>query len=266
MAVWVTRSAPDNLRTARALHSIGHKPLLIPVLETRTIPQEAPAQRPDAIVFTSVHAVRHHPFVADHASVPVFAASSHVANAAVEAGYVTVTSTGGDETSLLTMIECGLRPRARVCVFCASRSSTAATDCLRALGHQVERHQVYDPVAVDQGLRDRIGPRLARIDAVTVHSKFAADHLAPLLQSWGWRGRLWCISERAADGLDALVGGSVKVAERPTEVSLMEMIARAPGATIAAAGLPTRRPSPIETLVAGVSPGANENDWWILPS
>ena len=34
MSVWVTRSAPDNLRTARELRASGQMAIIIPILTT----------------------------------------------------------------------------------------------------------------------------------------------------------------------------------------------------------------------------------------
>ena len=37
MSVWITRSAPDNLRTARELHALGHRPLVVPVVRSQPL-------------------------------------------------------------------------------------------------------------------------------------------------------------------------------------------------------------------------------------
>lgn len=226
MSVWITRSAPDNLRTARSLRELGRKPLMVPVLTTRPLPQPPLRSPPDAIVFTSVHAVRHHPRDDRLLWVPVFAASGLVADAATAAGYVTVTSTGGDEAALPFLMGHILPAGARVVIFCAARTSPALTDRLCVLGHSVERRAVYEPVpsqddALEQALR-----HLDRVSAIIVHSRCAAERIAPVLRGIDWRGSLWCISDHAAGGLAGLDPALVRVAPQPTEAALLAMIAR----------------------------------------
>lgn len=230
MSVWITRSAPDNLRTARALRELGRKPLMVPVLTTRPLPQPPLQSLPDAIVFTSVHAVRHHPRDDRLLWVPVFAASGLVADAATAAGYATVTSTGGNEAALPVLMGHILPTGARVVIFCADRTSPILTERLCALGHHVARRAVYEPMparddALEQALR-----RLGRVSAVVVHSRCAAERIAPVLRGIDWRGSLWCISDHAAGGLAGLDHACVRVAPQPTEAALLAMIARdAPG-------------------------------------
>ena len=231
MSVWITRSAPDNLRTARALRELGRKPLIVPVLTTRPLPQPSLRSPPDAIVFTSVHAVRHHPRDERLLWVPVFAASGLVADAAANAGYVTVTSTGGDEATLPFLMGHTLPDDARVMIFCAARTSPALTERLCALGLRVERRAVYEPMparddALEQALR-----RLHQVSAIVVHSRCAADRIASVLRGIDWRGSLWCISDHAAGGLAGLDHACVRVAPQPTEAALLAMIAcNTPGA------------------------------------
>ncbi len=226
MSVWITRSAPDNLRTARALRDLGRKPLMVPVLTTRPLPQLSLRSPPDAIVFTSVHAVRHHPRDDRILWVPVFAASGLVADAATAAGYATVTSTGGNEAALPVLMGHMLPAGARVVIFCATRTSPALTERLCALGHHVERRAVYEPApARDDALQQALR-RLHQVSAIIVHSRCAADRIAPVLRGIDWRGSLWCISDHAAGGLAGLDPACVQVAPQPTEAALLAMIAR----------------------------------------
>lgn len=253
MSVWITRSAPDNLRTARALRELGRKPLMVPVLTTRPLPQPSMSSPPDAIVFTSVHAVRHHPRGDRLLWVPVFAASGLVADAATAAGYVTVTSTGGDEASLPFLMGHVLPAGARVVIFCAARTSPILTERLCALGHHVERRAVYEPMPARDDALEQTLRRLLQVSAIVVHSRCAADRIAPVLRGIDWRGSLWCISDHAAGGLAGLDPARVCVAPRPTEAALLAMIARnAPGVR------PRRSPARsanIDTLLAALKAG-----------
>lgn len=226
MSVWITRSAPDNLRTARALRELGRKSLMVPVLTTRPLPQPPLPSPFDAIVFSSVHAVRHHPRDDRLLWVPVFTASGLVADAATAAGYATVTSTGGNEAALPALMGHMLPAGARVVIFCAARTSPALTERLCALGHHVERRAVYEPTPARDGALEQALRRLHQVSAVVVHSRCAAERIASVLRGIDWRGSLWCISDHAAGGLAGLDPACVRVAPRPTEAALLAMIAR----------------------------------------
>ena len=226
MSVWITRSAPDNLRTARALRELGRKPLMVPVVTTRPLPQPSLRSLPGAIVFTSVHAVRHHPRDDRLLWVPVFAASGLVADAATAAGYATVTSTGGNEAALPVLMGYMLPAGARVVIFCAARTSHALTEQLCAIGHRVERRAVYEPMAARDDALEQALRRLDWVSAIVVHSRCAAERIAPVLRGVDWRGSLWCISDQAACGLAGLDSARVRVAPQPTEAALLAMIAR----------------------------------------
>jgi uroporphyrinogen-III synthase len=58
-AVWVTRPAPGNAVTARAIEAAGYEVLALPVLRVRTLPFQFPADGPpDWFAFVSANAVR----------------------------------------------------------------------------------------------------------------------------------------------------------------------------------------------------------------
>lgn len=226
MSVWVTRSAPDNLSTARGLKALGRRALLVPVLTTRAVAHAEPAALPDALLFSSVHAVRHHRLGERFRGVPVFAASGAVAAAAASAGYLTITSTGGNEDALAGLIAHVLPPRSHVLLLCAERTGDSFAAQLRRAGTEVDRLTVYEPVGLDDAAIATALRRLDRIDAITIHSRTAAERLAPLIRERGWRGSLWCISPAAAAMFDGMAGVTVAVPDGPTEDAFLTMIAR----------------------------------------
>lgn len=226
MSVWITRSAPDNLRTARHLHALGQRPLMLPVLTTEAVAQPGCDALPDAIVFTSGHAVRHFAGDAMLAGVPVYAASALVAAAATAAGYVTATSTGGSDAALLALLGHVLAPGALVLLLCGERTSPLLAEALRARGLRVARRVVYRPVPVGDGVMAQVAAALDRIDAITVHSRGGAAQIMPMLRDAGWRGSLWCISKQAAQACADLRDVAVQTAPVPCEASLIDMIGR----------------------------------------
>lgn len=226
MSVWITRSAPDNLRTARELHVLGQRPLMVPVMTTVARYQPPITSLPDAIVFTSVHAVRHFARRDQLGSVPVFAASGPVADAASLAGYATVTSTGGDDEMLSDLIGHVLPPAARILLLCGDSTSPIVADRLAAHDCRVARQSVYKSVPIQDHALAPVTGALDRISAIVVHSRSGARRVVPMLRGARWRGALWCISEQAADACSDLQHVSVHTAAHPTERSLLDMIAR----------------------------------------
>ena len=226
MSVWVTRSAPDNLRPARELRALGQKLFMVPVLTTVPRYQPPITSLPDAIVFTSVHAVRHFARHDQLASVPVFAASSPVADAASLAGYATVTSTGGDDAMLSDLIAAVLSREARVLLLCGDSTSPLAVDRLLAQGCRVAHQAVYKSVSIQDHALAPVTEALDRVSAIVLHSRSGAERIAPLLRRANWRGSLWCISEQAARAFSDLRHVSVQTAAHPSERALLDMIAR----------------------------------------
>ncbi len=246
MSVWITRSAPDNLRTARELHALGHRPLVVPVVTTVPRPQSHVIVLPDAVVFTSLHAVRHY---ANHdalASLPVFAASGAVAAAAASAGYTTVTSTGEDDAMLCRLVAHVLPAGAQVLLACGSGTTSTISDRLSGRGCSVSRAVAYDTIALPDDALTAATRGLDRIGAIVVHSRSGGETIAPLLRRARWRGTLWCISERAAEACDAVSDATVRVAACATEGSLLEMIASAATTT------PRRQPTRAHTANAAM--------------
>lgn len=258
MTIWVTRSAPDNLATARRLRGMGYSSVLVPVLRTRRIEHVRIEGRPDAIVFSSTHAVRHHQRPAVNDTVAVFAASDGVARAAQSAGYANVTSTGGDEEILAGLLAHVLPRRGRVVEFCARRTSPLLRDALSGQGFSIEPVPVYDAVPIaatevgDAALSSGIG-------GILVHSSAGARAVSRIVQRTGWRGRIWCISPASAAQLAGLDGVTVSCAAEPTELALLALVEQE--------ALPTRWPAqampdrmPLKPVRIGRHHGRAAND------
>jgi uroporphyrinogen-III synthase len=110
---------------------------MVPVIATRAIYQKPIILIPDAIIFTSVHAVRHFAWHMHMLSVPVLVSSGVVGEAALAAGYVTVTSVSGNEYALIGLLGHLLRPSAHVMIVCGESASTTLADRLRDLAFRV---------------------------------------------------------------------------------------------------------------------------------
>ena len=226
MSVWITRSAPDNLRTARALHALGLNPVMVPAIATVATYQQPITSVPDAIIFTSVHAVRHFAWHTQMQSVPVIVASGVVSEAALAVGYVTVTSLAGNEDALIGLLGHLLRPSAHVMIACGESASMTLADRLRDLAFRVERQIVYQPVPADSVEIGRVSKHLDRVTAIVLHSCGGARRIVPILQAVSWSGSLWCISDQTAQVCTGLNGVSVEAPAQPSEAALIRLIAR----------------------------------------
>lgn len=224
MSVWITRSAPDNLATARRLRAVGIRPLLFPVIETRALSQSRLSLRPDAIVFSSVHAVRHHVRHEELFAVPVVVRSEEIANAARQAGYFAITSTAGDEAMLHEVLARVVPARGHALYLCAARTSGMLEAALLERGRQVERRPVYLPVEREPGGLSPLVERLSRVNAIVLHSSVGHATVREVIAAAGWRGPIWCISPQSADPFRNLAGIAPRVAAAPTEQALIEMV------------------------------------------
>ena len=108
MAILVTRPAPDNETTARALAARGHAALLAPMLRFEAVAfQDDGETAYDGVILTSANAVRAlagHPAHDRLAGLPAFAVGEHTAEAARAAGFKTVASAQGNAASLRDLL------------------------------------------------------------------------------------------------------------------------------------------------------------------
>jgi len=225
MTLWITRSAPDNLATARRLKAMGYGSIVVPVLHTFAIDHDPGEGRPDAIVFTSAHAVRHHRRPAVNDTIAVFAASDGVADAARSAGYANITSTADDPRILAGLLAHVLPPGGRLVEFCGLQTSPWLSRCLSVRGFRVDRVPVYDVAAADPAGFDA-APFKAGVGGILVHSRAGSLSVRRIIERTGWRGRIWCMSPASALLLDGLEGVSLSWAAEPTERDLLALVER----------------------------------------
>lgn len=228
MRIWVTRTAPDDVSTATRLRVRGHAVVRAPVLDVRELDAGPVLCAPDAIAFTSLNGVRHHP--ADDAlfGTPAFAVGRRTARAAADAGYREVRSADGDVVALQRLMEASLPPSARIVHFCGLHTAGDIKGNLERRGHRVDRRVVYEAKAMPPGWLHAVRCILPSIDGVMVHSPRAARQVAATLAGTNWTGALWCISRACADELSGLPGVDVGIASRPTEDALMALLLTLP--------------------------------------
>nr|WP_269212855.1 uroporphyrinogen-III synthase [Sphingobium indicum] len=224
--VWVTRTAPHNLLTARHLRAEGFNPLIEPVLRVTTIRSGEPIAVPDALVFTSLQGIRRHRFFPSLATLPVFAVGDHSARFARLRGYRNVASAAGDVHDLRRLIRETMRPGSKILHLSAAQPAGNLLEMLREDGFMTQRQCVYEAVEARPQDLDWIAGKLALIEAIMIHSPRAGRHVASWLRQQipCWKGKVVCISAAAAAAFEGLPGARTVVAARPNEADLMAVL------------------------------------------
>lgn len=224
MFIWVTRSSPYNLLTAHHLRAIGHSAMTVPVLRIGRVEQPPLGRRPDALVFTSAHAVRHHLFEAPLAWLPVFTVGDATAEAARRSGYHNVRSAAGDVSRLQKLIESSLLRPAHIVHYSAAQPAGDLTGRLAESGFGAERRVVYESIEASAADLEGATAVLPMLDAITVHSPKAARRVAPVLRGARWHGIVFCVSDACASEFAGLPGLLVETAAEPSQASLMTLV------------------------------------------
>jgi len=227
--VWVTRTAPHNLLTARRLRTAGFDPLVEPVLRVRPTSPAALIAVPDALVFTSLQGVRLHRFFPSLASLPVFAVGDHSARFAQLHGYRNVASAAGDVHDLRALIRDRMPPGSRILHMSAARPAGNLLEMLREEGFTARRLCVYETLEASPVDLQWVAGKLPQIGAILVHSPRSGRHIAEWLsqQMPAWGGMAVCISAAAARAFGEAPGIETIIADRPNEAALLEVLTRA---------------------------------------
>lgn len=223
-SLWVTRSSPFNLLTAQRLRAMGFHVLTVPLLEVRQLPCEHMLARPDLLAFTSVHGVRHHPFSSAWADLPVLAVGDTTAAAARRRGYRDVRSAEGAVEQLQALALRSAAAGSKITHFGAQEPAGDLSGYLRQRGFEAAHVPVYETAPTIEGVNLILGGS-TRVDAVLVHSPKAGSLLATLIERTGWSGTVACLSEACAATLRHFPCVEVRSALRPTERSLLKVVA-----------------------------------------
>lgn len=231
----VTRPQPGADETAGRIAALGFQPVALPL--TRIVPLE-PVLLPtpdafDAVVVTSVNALRHAPpgLLAIASARPAFAVGDATAQAAREAGFRDVRSASGTAIDLAGLIGTGL-PRGARLLHLAGRVRTAGFDSqVEADGFAIATVEVYDTEKVSYttdflsevlGDQPLWGALVLSMLAGELTADLARQGLAAKLFE---RTRFFCISEKAARPIRALGAGTVHVSDEPTEAGVLALLA-----------------------------------------
>jgi uroporphyrinogen-III synthase len=236
----VTRPEPDGERTAQALRARGHAVVLAPLLRTEPVAFALPDERFSAVVFTSANAVRavaDHPRRAQLTAMPAFTVGRRTAEAARAVGFRALHSADGDKGDLVALLRADLvrtqsDTHGAPLLYLAGedRAGDLAQGDLAQGGLPVRTVVVYRAVKAAH-FPPEVAAALARgaIDGVLHFSARSAEAYLDCAASGGIRDQAiapmhYCLSRQVAEPLAAAGAAAVRIAVRPDEASLLELM------------------------------------------
>jgi len=235
MRLLVTRPEPDDERTAMVLAGRRHDVLRAPLLRIEPLPEADLGNGPFvAVIMTSMQAAR---AIVAHArkdellTLPVFAVGQRTAEAAHAVGFCEVTSAQGDGADLGRLLAARLGETAGRLLYLAGE------DRARALEKELASHAltlqvavIYRAVAAEElAAPTRQALESGRLEGV-LH--FSARSAAVFLACARRAGLLnqavklvhYCLSRQVAAPLTAAGAVRIRVAARPEEAALLDLI------------------------------------------
>jgi uroporphyrinogen-III synthase len=230
MRVLVTRPEPDAERTAALLRARGCEVMLAPLLRLETIAAPLNDGPWHALVLTSVNAVRAiaaHPQLPSLLDIPAYAVGGRTADAAFALGFENVLSAEGDVKDLARVIRTHLRSDARLLHLAGvDRSGDLAGD-LAISGINLSTAVIYRAAAGELAAEARAALLAGQIDGVLHFSRRSAqiylDRAADILAQ-ALAPLHYCLSRQVADPLAAAGAAQVRIASRPTEADLVDLV------------------------------------------
>lgn len=237
--VLVTRPHPDAESTARRVETRGYEPVIDSLLTIRWL--DVPYPSLDGVqggLFTSANGVRGLARLGPLPHLPVWTVGAATAAVAREAGFTTVTSADGDVATLVQAVRRDLRPENGALLHVAgSKVAGDLAGDLEGAGFHVRRAALYETQAAEtlapaavRGLTEEglaavlfFSPRTAGVFVRLILRAGLARHCRNV--------EALCLSPACAQAAVQSDTGSllswraVRAAERPTEESLLALLA-----------------------------------------
>jgi uroporphyrinogen-III synthase len=229
----VTRPEPDAARTAAALRARGHEVVLAPLLRIELVDFALPDEPWSAVVMTSANAARaiaEHPRRAALIAAEVFAVGRHTAEAARAAGFRTVHCADGDKDDLADLLRAHRGEATGPLLYLAGEEragdlAAGDTPVLTVVTYRAAKVQHFAP---------EIAAALARreVDGVLHFSTRSAQAYLDCASRAGIRQAALapvhiCISRQVAQPLAAAGAAAIRIAPRPDEPAMMELVGTA---------------------------------------
>ena len=234
MRVLITRPVAAAQALAQTLEARGHEVWIEPLLTIEPLPATLQLGGVQAIALTSAHALPalERLWALDPAAmrVRVFAVGAATAAAARRAGGTRVEAADGEAPDLARRIVASCRPTDGAILHpCGTEVRAGLAEPLMAAGFRLIRQPVYHARAA-QELSGQTRQALRQgVDAVLLHSPRTAETFARLVRQHGLNRDLGetdacCLSAAVADGCRALRWRGVRIAVRPDQPALVELL------------------------------------------
>jgi uroporphyrinogen-III synthase len=226
----VTRPEPDAARTAAALRARGHEVMLSPLLRIELLDFALPDEAWSAVVMTSANAARavaEHPRRSALIAREAFAVGGHTADAARAAGFHTVHSADGDKDDLADLLRARRGEASAPLLYLAGE---ARAGDLAAGDARVVMVVAYRAVTAER-FAPEVAAALARraLDGVLHFSARSAQAYLDCASRAGIRDAAlapvhFCISRQVAQSLAAAGAPAIRIAPRPDELAMIELV------------------------------------------
>jgi uroporphyrinogen-III synthase len=231
MRLLITRPASEGARTAAALQSRGHATLLAPLLRIEWLAADLGPGPWDGVIMTSANAARavsEHPRRDELLPLKLFTVGSHTAQAARTCGFRNVVSADGDVTDLLALLARSPGHSGRLIYLAGADRTVDLSAMLAAAGTQVDTVVIYQAVA-ETRLPGEIEAALAahQIDGVLHFSPRTAGAFVAataMIAPTALALPQFCLSAAVAKPLQAAGARDLRIAARPDEAALLELI------------------------------------------
>lgn len=226
--IWITRAEPGATPTAARVRALGHRPLILPLLEVRPVTEVPPdLSGVGALAFTSANGARMFAKLSSNRTLPVFAVGAACAQAARAVGFRHVLSADGDVAALAAgIISRAGEFKGGVLHPSATEPAGDLAGALGQAGVALRSLPIYEtcpltpsPEALTEALQ---------ADAALVYSPKAAQQLAKVMRGRTAPAmRALCLSKAVAKPLARARIGPRTFAPVPLESALLNLIDRA---------------------------------------
>ena len=226
----VTRPQHDGERTAARLRARGHHVTLAPLLRVEPVDFEFPREPLSAVVITSANAAR---AIASHSrrealtALTAFAVGRHTAAAARAAGFREVECADGDKDDLAALLRARRDERSAPLLYLAGEDRAGD---LAASGVPLLTAVAYRAVKVERFAPD-VAAALAQgaLDGVLHFSRRSAQAYLDCATRVGSLERAlapvhFCLSRQVAQPLAAAGAAAIRLAPRPDEAAMLDLV------------------------------------------
>jgi uroporphyrinogen-III synthase len=235
MRVLILRSQPSAANTAAALRAHDHEPIIAPLMWIEILANADLTKGPwAAFLITSVHALwglANQTHRAEVRRVPVFTVGERTAQQIRLRQFISVTSADGNMNDLVDLVAARLTPPARLLYLAGEDRSGDLAGELRAKGFVVDTVIVYRAVLAEKLPQPALDALANGVDAVLHYSRRSAEAYVNAARRSGVLAKALgplhlCLSAQVAEPLAGAGRATIRIAPRPNEAALIELICR----------------------------------------